>query len=382
MVVSGVILLGGPSKWAREKNLAAGEGRGGSKQAVRAIIPVAEQLDRARRELDVDNPLNGRIALILIDNALELICHQKAADILERDKANRTLTSQQRADARGRAFDNKIAFLREQGHIPADQVRAISIFHSYRNQLYHVGLRDDPIVGALARRYLQQTLGLLVPLLGARRYLRWEPSLITAASTLLLPELATARRHRCQVDLDALAQRLAPAPAPQDKGLSIALRDQLLTLIDQSEKDFAFIAKGRSGKDEPLATLIRIQLEEDTLTRFVQVRRDQDKLRRAMGKPTKPVNEEALSMARGHPMLVELNGKVLPGWKPKLKAMPFASWRKRARALGARADDLLALDAFAVIRRDMDYLDEVMAEPTYDMHGWHQHLEDEAMDRR
>jgi len=30
----------------------------------------------------------------------------------------------------------------------------------------------------------------------------------------------------------------------------------------------------------------------------------------------------------------------------------------------------------------MDYLDEVMAEPTYDMHGWHQHLEDEAMDRR
>jgi hypothetical protein len=349
---------------------------------VRAVIPIAEQLDRARRELAGDDPLNGRIALIQVDNALELVCHQKAADILERDRANRTLTPEQRADARGRAFDRKIGFLRDRGHIPADQVRAITIFHGYRNQLYHVGLRDDPIVGGLARRYLQLTLALLVPLLGAERHLRWEPTLISERAIRLLPELATSRRYSARVNVAALVARLAPVDRSDAPTLPAALRDQLLSLVDQSEKDFEFISKGRSGSDDPLATLVRIQLEEETLAKLVQVRRDQDKELKAAGQSTKPLDESLLSMARGHPFLVELNGRLLPGWKPRIKTLPFDSWRKRARTLGAKADDLLALDAFAGLRRDMDYLDEVMSEPVYDMHGWHQHLEDEAMDRR
>ena len=380
MVDSGVIPPGDPLEIWRAKNFALRRGRQGASRTLRAILPVAEQLDRARRELDVDNPLNSRIALILIDNAMELIGHRKASDVLEQDRNDRKLTPRQRADARGRVFDTKIAFLRDQGHIPADQVRAISIFHAYRNQLYHVGLRDDPIIGALARRYLQLTLGLLVPLLGARRFLRWEPALVNEASTRLLPELAIGRKYSCPVDLAALAERLAPGPAPTE--LAPTLRDQVLALIDRSESDFAFIAKGRLGADDPVKTLVRIQLEEDTVTRVIQVRREQDKRRKAMGRPANPVDEVRLGMARGHPMLVELNAKVIPGWKPRHKKPPFASWRKRARTLGANADDLLALDAFDRLRREMDYLDEVMAEPIYDMHGWHEHQEDMAMDRR
>jgi hypothetical protein len=59
-------------------------------------------------ELAIGHPLNGRIALILVDNGLELMCHQKCADLLFKDRhqSPRRFTPEQRNDARGRAFED------------------------------------------------------------------------------------------------------------------------------------------------------------------------------------------------------------------------------------------------------------------------------------
>jgi hypothetical protein len=184
---------------------------------VRSIVPIAEQLDRALAELGIDHPLNGRIALILVDNGLELMCHQKCADLLFEDRHgnSRRLSPEQRSDARGRAFDRKIQFLKELGHIPPDQVRAMAILHEYRNQLYHVGLRDDPIIGQLAHVYFRLAAGLLESLLGAQRHLRWEPEAVSDAARRLLPELATTKYRRAKVDMTGLRDRLlSTCPQP------------------------------------------------------------------------------------------------------------------------------------------------------------------------
>ena len=42
---------------------------------MRYILTVVEQLDRAARELTVNHPINNRLALIWILNAVELIIH-------------------------------------------------------------------------------------------------------------------------------------------------------------------------------------------------------------------------------------------------------------------------------------------------------------------
>ncbi len=349
---------------------------------MRGVIPVAEQLDRARRELAVDVPLNGRIALILIDNALELMCHQKAADVLERDRGKRTLTPTQRTDARGQVFGRKVAVLKVLGHIPPEQARAINIFHRHRNQLYHVGLRNDPVVGHLARRYFELTAGLMAPLLGKERHLRWEPTLLDETAIRVLPELATASRYKNKVGITDLAERLLSDRHEPVQGFQAALRDQLLARIDLSEADFAIIATGRSGKDDPHETLRRIQLEHDTLEELFKVRRDQDKERRRRGLPEQPLDEAFMSMARWMPILVELNGRLLPRWRPKQARLPFEPWRKQARAVGTKTDTLQTLDEFDRVLREIELLDEVMAEPIDDMHGWHQHMEDVMMDRR
>ena len=44
---------------------------------MRYVITIVEQLDRAAAELTTDHPINNRLALILIDNATELILHRQ-----------------------------------------------------------------------------------------------------------------------------------------------------------------------------------------------------------------------------------------------------------------------------------------------------------------
>ncbi len=348
---------------------------------MRVVIPVAEQLDRARREVLVGGPLSGRISLILIDNALELMCHQKAVEILERDRASRSLSPAQRNDARGQSFGRKVAFLTGLGHIADDQVRAVTIFHRHRNQLYHAGLRNDPVVDHLARRYFTLTIELMTPLLGAARHLRWEPDLLDDTTRRLLPELAGASRYRARVDIADLVLRLKAGLPGSAEGFQTALRDHLLARIERSESDFATIATGRGGNDNPKDTLRRVQLEHDTLAELVRVRREQDKALRRRGLPEKPLDEAVLSMARGMPILMELNGKLLPAWRPKHASLPFSSWRKQAASVETKKS-LPALDVFDRVLREIEALDEVMAEPIYDMHGWNQHMEDVMMDRR
>ena len=53
--------------------------------AVRYILTIVEQLDRAARELATDHPINNRLALILVDNATELMLHRQCTDRLDRD---------------------------------------------------------------------------------------------------------------------------------------------------------------------------------------------------------------------------------------------------------------------------------------------------------
>ena len=351
---------------------------------MRSTIPIVEQLDRAFGELAVDHPLNGRIALILVDNGLELMCHQKCADLLFDDRYinSRRLTPEQRSDARGRDFDKKIQFLKDLGHIPADQIRAMAIFHEYRNQLYHVGLRDDPIIGQLAHLYFCLAAGLLEPLLGAQRHLRWEPEVISDTARRLMPELATTKHRKAKVDIAALRGRLLAACPQPPMPIEQALSEHLYVRIDQAESAFGFIARGRSGTDDPIDTMRTVQLEADTIAALIRVRRDGDKALKAKGLAAKPLDMEALSIARGTKVLVDLNARLLPSWKPRHPQLPFDSWRKQATSIARKRQALLALEMFDRLRKEVDLLEGMMAEPIEIMHGWHQHLEDVAMDSR
>jgi hypothetical protein len=351
---------------------------------MRFILPLAEQLDRATSELSEGRPLSSRLALILIDNAFELMCHQRCLELIEEDSraAKPTLTLRDKAAGRGQAFDSKMALLKRGGYFSDVDVRSVQILHSYRNQLYHVGLRDDPVVGPLARLYLKLVLSYAPQLLRPVRFLRWEEALSQSEIIAHFPELAEARRYACKVDVAAFCARIAARADPNPPLLRDALAEHLTDLAEKSEANFGIIAKGRSGKDDPAATLRRVQLEADTIAEVVRRHRERERHLKATQVPFEPFDPDRLSIARGSGVLVEANLKLLPEWKPRHVKLPFSSWRRQAAKLRLGADDLAVLDRYARLHQEIDDLDEVMAEPIQDMYGWHQYQEDLAMDRR
>src|SRR5258708_19732535 len=56
--------------------------------SMRFATLIVEQLDRAATELAVNHPLNARMALILIDNAAELVIHRRCEDLVRADRTH------------------------------------------------------------------------------------------------------------------------------------------------------------------------------------------------------------------------------------------------------------------------------------------------------
>ena len=118
------------------------------------IYAVIEQLDVARELLADAEPLTGRLALILVDNAIELILHGSCENEIRVDQLGDGLRlvlpakydQKARKAALGQRFDAKLKFCRELGMLTESEARTVVITHSYRNELYHSGIRYDPIV--------------------------------------------------------------------------------------------------------------------------------------------------------------------------------------------------------------------------------------------
>jgi hypothetical protein len=136
---------------------------------------IVEQLDRAATELAVDHPLNARMALILIDNAAELIIHRRCEDLVRADRKRGApkLTVANRRSILGHHFGEKIKFLESMTAISDGERHFIGELHAHRNKLYHVGLSDDDIVRPLAVAYFQLTCVLLDRL--DNRSIGWSP---------------------------------------------------------------------------------------------------------------------------------------------------------------------------------------------------------------
>ena len=67
---------------------------------MRHLLTVVEQLDRAARELATDHSINNRLALIFVDNDVELMIHQCCLDHLSYEPLLNRMSPNQRRMAR------------------------------------------------------------------------------------------------------------------------------------------------------------------------------------------------------------------------------------------------------------------------------------------
>ncbi|WP_370675552.1 hypothetical protein [Pleomorphomonas sp. PLEO] len=122
------------------------------------LAGVLEQMDLALEHLSKNEVHNARFALMLTDNATELILHQFAKDQAGRLKSFRHVErdytrKEELTAALGKSFDSKVRFARIEGFLSDEFARTINFLHTYRNDLYHVGLQHEPILQGLAELY-------------------------------------------------------------------------------------------------------------------------------------------------------------------------------------------------------------------------------------
>lgn len=314
---------------------------------MRYIIPCVEQLDRAALELHYDNPVNSRLALILTDNIVELICHRRCEELIDCDGGDSWLdqpkySAKQRCNALGRYFEQKIKFLRSAKLISEEEQEFALIAHCYRNKAYHIGLRDDAILWHVSWHYHS-----LACILFGRLRPSWQ------VSTSSDPYTDRVRYHFQKIgittpwpvnaELDSLAQSIASERPDNEMPLGTALSKAILIELAEMEEQFEFLLSDNPNQINAESTLRRIQYHKA----FMQ------KMEKSELYPSDQKYRDELRRVR------EIMDS---SWTPKYTSIPLEKWRRRADSLARESCHLKALKKFEGIRKDKADLAEMIYE--------------------
>ncbi|MBZ9944496.1 hypothetical protein LB533_25715 [Mesorhizobium sp. BR1-1-13] len=133
---------------------------------LRFLANNIEQVDLALEHVAKGDANNARFGLMLLDNVVEITLHQIAKDkqndlssFLHRDKPYAHAAALKAA--LGQHFDSKVKFAKKIGKLSEETGNSIGIFHSFRNEVYHIGVQHEAILPAIVPFYFQLSCELL-----------------------------------------------------------------------------------------------------------------------------------------------------------------------------------------------------------------------------
>ena len=357
---------------------------------MRNVSIIVEQLDRAARELATDHPINNRLALILVDNATELVLHRQCADRLELDSLasglwkthqaiieerklgghlrfsedlkKDVMTPKQRSQAKGVFLDGKLRVLEGMGDMASRERRFIAIAHDYRNELYHVGLTHDEIMRPLAAQYFLLSCDLFARL-GNKGF--FGPSFssndeYTDVAKRYLP-VQNSRLLAFDVDKADLAEKLRSALPDEIPDLPGRLASSARTSIKSVTDEFAFLVQENPFNFDADKMLEVAQWQQD-LTEALE-REDVD------GLWVDPKYQQDFSR-----VATELEAK----WRQRHSSLPHERWMLRATAVEQEPNPLTALGLYQSLREDMSYLEKSILSASSELDRWIQQQVDKA----
>jgi hypothetical protein len=128
---------------------------------------IIEQMDMAFDFISMPDSTNHRLAIILIDNCIELLLHRHAESLNKQREytkleENSKYSERDIKKATGRYFPPKVMFAHKSELINDDEKLSINLIHNFfRNQLYHQGLKYNRILCDVAKYYYQICTGIL-----------------------------------------------------------------------------------------------------------------------------------------------------------------------------------------------------------------------------
>lgn len=357
---------------------------------MRYLLTIVEQLDRAAGELSNDHPINNRLALIMIDNATELILHRQCTDRLEwdswtsglqeavgatakgnsseaeyelsEDRVDFVMTPRQRAKAKGKFLDGKLKVLEDMGDLTLAERRFITVAHDYRNELYHVGLAHDDIIRAIAGHYFLLCCDLFARM---GKLAVFGPSFssndkYTDVAKRYFP-MRDGLMHSFHVDNGMLAEKLRCARPDGIPDLAETLGGSARKSIKAIMDDFEFLVR-----DNPFG------FNADRMLEVAQRQRDL----------TEALEREDVNGLWVDPNYRDSFTRVATTleatWEQRHTSIPREKWMLRAVAVGREANPLIAMYSYQSLRNDMSYLEEAVLTATGELDNWIQMEVDRA----
>lgn len=119
-----------------------------------------EQLDLALEHILKGDANNARFGLMLVDNVVEITLHQIAKNMQSEAQSwmyrgQRYEHAYELRDALGKPFGPKVKFARIIGMLGDESSETINIFHSFRNEVYHIGVQHEAILQAISKFYFK-----------------------------------------------------------------------------------------------------------------------------------------------------------------------------------------------------------------------------------
>ncbi|HVV82901.1 MAG TPA: hypothetical protein VHE35_07460 [Kofleriaceae bacterium] len=310
---------------------------------MRFLFDCVEQLDLAVRQFEhEEHPTFARFALILVDNAVELLLYRYCEDELMMDDMMRRMRAERmsdtdRADARSQRVDAKLAFCQRRKVVSLDEAAVIRHAHALRNESYHAGVVREDVVRDIALTYYTIACDLLV---------RW-PRYMTSWSSRDQVSPAVARhltdagssmlRSHDAVRAEAVASLRGARPAPK-RTLAQALAASLVRRIERLTGGLEFIADCLDAEGEVGRALYEAQL-------YAFLRGPSSPLRvKAGGK--------RLGFREYHDRVAEIRAS----WTPRFRTSPFPRFLRRAQDLRRERSDSRAIAKYERLVDEMEVI--------------------------
>lgn len=308
---------------------------------MRNLMAIVEQMDRAATELRSDHPISGRLALILVDNAVELMVHhftwgQAVWDDHNEPYGIAKLSHAQRAAAKGQRFGDKLEIAKFLGALTEAERRFASLCHGYRNQVYHVGIRHDAIVRSLAAAYFELCCSVMPKM--APRGFGW--------SSLDKPT-EVGRKYFGDPPFGLMAdyEHLGPLllkELPDVPGLPEALRAEAECVLEAMISNFEFLW----GDDPEQRSKAEVLRDAQYWWDYGKLLETNDAAVRE-GKPDQFGKERWI-------------WKIMPkDWAPKFERLPVKSWREQAERIGGLTT-FEALDRYEALRKRWNDIEDAL----------------------
>jgi hypothetical protein len=314
-------------------------------------LTCLDQLILAREQLEHVDAMNGRVAHVLTDNAVELMLHYQAEQTLQHKWSHPEVTdvsNNDESDYLGRHLKPKLKLAKLLGVLNNEEAEFVLINHEIRNEVYHTGVRHEAVIWDIGWHYHSFACSFL-PNVKFGLGISWGFGRnVSPRVKTYVPSHYDLLRGDFGKNFAAICDQVATKSVTPNKSLGNVLGQRMSEDIETLDSALDWI----EGNDAKPLSRNEIIIESQLWSALFDEER-----RSKFRKKSSPLTAQQLGAEKlRNPILVL--GNFL---EPPITKDPVAGWKRKAHALNREKGAIKSLKRFQALRVEMtDLFGDVM----------------------